>query len=175
MKQNQTIKDSQSPEGKKQILKVGLCLLIFISLTGYFTKFVSPEAGGSDSAGYLLNAKIILNKFDVRDQIPTPIDELNCGTLDEMVTSRIEVEGDCESFNRLASYPIGLGIMHAGAITILGDKPFARQLSMAVSLAGIIFLVFFFVLRITKNKLLAIIVSYFHCHYFFSSLNSKQN
>ena len=159
MKQNQTIRASQSPEGKKQTLKVVLYLLIFISLTGYFTKFVSPEAGGSDSAGYLLNAKIILNQFEVRDQIPTPIDELNCGTLDEMLTSRIEVEGDCESFNRLASYPIGLGIMHAGAIMILGDNPFARQLSMAVSLTGIIFLVYFFVLRITKNTLLAIMGS----------------
>lgn len=159
MKQNQTINVSQSLEGKKRILKVVLCLLLFISLTGYFTKFVSPEAGGSDSAGYLLNAKIILNQFDVRNQIPTPIDELNCGTLDEMLTSRIEVQGDCESFNRLSSYPIGLGIMHAGAIMVLGDKPFARQLSMAASLTSIIFLVFFFVFRITKNRLLAIMGS----------------
>ena len=153
-------KNSIGKNQKSKIKKISVItisyIIIFVALTGYFSKFVSPEAGGSDSAGYLLNAKIILNQFEVKDQIPTRVNGLACGNLDAMLTSRNEINGDCESFNRLASYPIGLGIMHAIAISIFGDNPLARQLSMAASLAGIILLIYIFILRISKSKILGL-------------------
>jgi riboflavin transporter FmnP len=49
--------------------------------------------------------------------------------------------------------------MHAIAISIFGDNPFARQLSMAASLSGIVLLIYIFILRITKNKILAFTAS----------------
>jgi hypothetical protein len=49
--------------------------------------------------------------------------------------------------------------MHAISISIFGDNPFARQLSMAASLAGIVLIIYLFILRISRNKILAFAAS----------------
>jgi hypothetical protein len=118
---------------------------------------VISEAAGSDSAGYLLNAKTLVGEYNQKDLIPTRIPELPCGSLDAMLTSRIQVNGNCETFSRLASYPVGLGIMHAISITIFGDNNLGRGMAMGFSYIGICLLIFFFILEITRSKKLALL------------------
>ena len=137
---------------KKLLLVVFYSFILLSSLTYITNNHVIPEAAGSDSAGYLLNAKTLLGQYDQKNLIPTKIPELPCAALDSMLTSRIQVNGTCETFSRLASYPTGLGIMHAVSIAIFGDNNFGRGFAMSFSYVGICILIYFFILEITQSR-----------------------
>ena len=137
---------------KWKIISFSLVILTLAILTLSFSKLVSPEAGGSDSAGYLLNSKVIRGEFKTTNLVPTSAKGLNCGDLDQMLTARLESTSDCKTYTRLMSYPIGLSILHAGAVTIFGDNDFGRSLSQAATFTGTLVLLYFFVFRLTRKK-----------------------
>jgi hypothetical protein len=144
-------------ESKTQYSKYILfvCFLIFCS-TYIANKHVISEAAGSDSAGYLLNAKTILGNYSQKNLIPTEFPQLPCATLDNMLTARVEIIGECEKFSRLASYPTGLGIMHAVSIKFFGDNNIGRGFSMAFSYIATMLIIYFFTRDLTRNRNIAL-------------------
>ena len=132
-----------------------LLILLFLFTSLSMTKFVSPEAGGSDSAGYLLNAKKIIGTYQTKNITPTKFEDVNCGALDSMVTARVFPSDDCKYIDRKPTYPAGLGLMHAISISIFGDNSLGRSFASASSFTGIIFVLFFFVYKTTKKYFLA--------------------
>jgi hypothetical protein len=140
---------------KKYAILFGLAFFVFLLFTS--SLIVSPEAGGSDSAGYLLNSKIILGKFPTQNLTPTIMPKSNCGALDQMLTSRLSVNSKCTSFDRHASYPVGFGILHAVSTLIFGDNDFGRTFSEAFTFTGILFLLYIFIFYTTKKVSLALL------------------
>jgi len=147
---------NQPKKTTNRIVSISLVMLALFLLTFSISRLVSPEAGGSDSAGYLLNSKVILGEFETTNLTPTPSEKLNCGDLDQMLTARLEASSDCKSYSRLMSYPVGLSILHAVSTSVFGDNDFGRSFSQSITFVGTLTVLCLFVYRLTGKKTLAI-------------------
>ena len=148
--------NNQPKKTTNRIVSFSIVILALFLLTFSISRLVSPEAGGSDSAGYLLNSKVILGEFKTTDLTPTPSEKLNCGDLDQMLTARLEASSDCKTYSRLMSYPVGLSILHTVATSVFGDNDFGRSFSQSVTFVGTLTILYLFVFRLTRRRLLAI-------------------
>jgi len=157
MKSNRMQKRRKAKKLEKS-MRINMSLIIVLScitLISLFFAFriVNPEAAGSDRAGYLLNSKILSGEFETKNQKPTFMKnvDLNCGSLDEMLTARLVTDEKCTQFERFPSYPSGVGLMHFFATKIFGENNFARKITSTLSMGLLILFTLSLVWDLTRN------------------------